>query len=193
MSIGIDFDNVITDSSSLKIARFLKHGFNMAPEDCCKELCARKGLSPDLYEATVREIYSSCADLPLIPGAKEAISRLYRANPVYIITARNGIETLCAKKVLELNKIPFTDIISAPDGVKRKACLSLGITDFLDDSYGNLTKLEGVRRYLFDRPTNRDILAEDGIIRTNWADFERRIRDLRLAVPHSYQRQSQRP
>ncbi len=159
LTVGLDMDGVILDSTRSKIAFAKKLGYTLTPEetqaDCIGEAMAAEDLETlrhFLYQDPVTGLRADVVD-----GARNGIARLKTENiPYYLISRRKNTEI--AKGVLKkrgLWPVYFdetnTFFVEKAEDKDAKAA-ELGVQVYLDDQPSILRQLTSVpRRFLFDR------------------------------------------
>lgn len=176
MNIGIDFDGVIADSSSLK----KKYVFDNFGLDVKTSELAKKNLMAKIgekeYYKMISEIYGTDIfyKARILPNAKKVINSLNK-DSVFIVTSREDNEAYFAKNFLDLNKIKYDFFINTSNKDKNEVCISNNIELLVEDNENILLKIDKdkVRRVLFDTPYNRNVVLPEDVIRLRgWARFK---------------------
>ena len=185
MIIGIDFDDVVADSSQV-FRQFCNHhyGTNFTKEEITefqfeKQWCVSKEEINDLwmkFEAEKPEIHP-------LPGAKEKIPLLADQHTLHIITnrpvsMRDSTERWLTQHLLRhFSELHFCSSAKTLKTFRTKSsvCKQIGAPILLEDHPHNahICASDGIHVYLFDQPWNRQEfpLLAGAIIRVScWQD-----------------------
>jgi len=135
---GTDLDDVIADLESLVKHEHIKE---LEKTELTRQLLAV--LLPPIYER-----------LPVVPGAKENLLRIKEIPAkIVIVTARFDADERITREWLEREMIPYDEI----HFVGRFKDKSITYYDwFVDDIPENLLTLQAKRKFLFNRPWNKN-------------------------------------
>jgi len=183
MTIGLDIDDTITESSKLQIEYVKKH-FNVDDANIVKEILGGeiKGELLRFYEAHLGEMV---ANYELKANAKEVVDRLRKnGHKIVIITARGYTKTkndimkiteeYFKKHHINVDKIIFNKLY------KEDASLENKIDLMIDDSINTLEKIRarGIKTLLFTSISNKDIITDINRV-DNWLELENYINNLK--------------
>ena len=150
MNIGLDFDDVIANSHSLKpiVARVL-YGVEIDPSKFRKDLIVGYLLTADEYLTVVREVYLGKYPMAPVSGALETIRLLQNEGHILrIVTSRSieGGELVPAQVWMEEHHLDIP-IVGVGYG-KSKAEVCQGLDIFVDDDSVKLHQLVGIAPHL---------------------------------------------
>ena len=181
MKIGIDIDDVITETSVALLKAIEEHGegidFNN-PLTSKKEILRGKAATPEVKTFFREYGTEACSGLDLKEGADIVIRALKESGiEIHLITARDeslmqGI-TEATIKYLSEKEIPY-DQLHIGIHNKKELCEKLGVTCLIDDSIDTCKSLLGsnIRPMLFTTPINEEFDAI-GIQRVaNWGELK---------------------
>lgn len=179
MTIGIDIDDTITESSEL-IIEYVKKHFNIDDNSVVNEILGGeiKGELLNFYELHLGEMV---ANYTLKDHAKEVIDRIReKGHRVVIITARGYTKTkediikiteaYFEKHDLNVDKIVFNKLH------KDEVCLENKIDIMIDDSVSTLEKIKakGIKVLLFNSISNKEQNTNIDRV-SNWLELEEYI------------------
>lgn len=178
MRIGIDFDGVIADGTTLKQHLFYEAFGKKIPSSLLtKQRIAQAGLTAEDYRSVVRLLQESrmTEDMQLVPGAKSTLLRLAKHHDVFVVSSRNLQASIQAQRFLRLHRIPFDQFLATSDQSKRSVVEQHALEVFLDDTLSKLKFLEATpaRLFLFSQPHNQhESLDRTTVVRvSSWRAF----------------------
>ena len=168
--IGVDLDDVLGDFTG-SLLKYHNHtyGTNAKREDVkTYDAAGALGISQKLNRERIDEFYQTTAleDMPLIDGAKEALTQLKaEGDELYIITARPRPLEERTKCYFD-SKLPgiFKDVYSSSNHIssvnninKGEVCVKKGLQAFVEDGlhYSIQCAERGVIAILLNRPWNQ--------------------------------------
>ncbi len=186
MKIGIDIDDVITDSSRLFKEYFEKYGSRYFEPDEMKEnlIYIMRGnfVNDKIKKFILTYIKEIISNVKLKPNAVEVLTRLRESgDEIFLITTRGikvfeGAEELTIKYLKDHN-VPYDNIIFNAYN-KDKEIKENNIELMVDDSVEiceNLN-LKGIKSYLFTTDVNKN--QNTSVKRVfDWLDLEKKIID----------------
>lgn len=164
MKIGIDLDDVITDTAQ-GIADTLneRYGYNLTIDHFT---CYHIENCTEVTEEHMRSVVMDpgfYVDLALKPGALETLQAMRAAkHEIYLDTARPKEVWSVTLNYLRAKRIPYSVLIFEPD--KRAAVIKHGLSAFLDDRHATVNAIGLTLRSLGllpDRPWNGGPLANE--------------------------------
>jgi uncharacterized HAD superfamily protein len=185
MRIGIDIDDVITNTSELieecvesidqdsNREKILKH---------MKEIMKGTPTDPEVIKFCVDNYYKVFQNVRIKDNVSRVIQDLLdQGNEIYLITARGNDNDYfkdseeATKKFLEDNEIKYTKIIFNAIN-KAKICLDNQIDVMVDDSVDHCEEVKnvGIRSILFTSSVNKNIITTVERV-DNWLDLEKKI------------------
>lgn len=200
MTIGIDIDDTLTNTSELLLAyaqkydyEYLKGNGSLSKE---KVFSITNGNSlesgmmwtkqqSDSFKEKYHE--SVLQNASIKPFAKEIIDKLIQeGNTIYFITARNNKgdrindSYSTSKMLLDSNNIKYHKLISECND-KLKACKENNIDLFIDDKLETCLELKnnGITSFLMNTPLNNN-LDEKNVTRVfSWIDIYYKIQNIK--------------
>lgn len=179
MTIGVDIDDTITNSSEL-IIKYVKKFFNTDNPTLISNVMHLTQIEDKLLEFYEKYLYELMNTYTIKENAKEVIDRSRaKGHKIIIITARgytirNGIIDI-TKNYLKEHGINYDKIIFQARS-KVNACKENNIDLMIDDSVEVVTELkkEGINAILFTSFNNKDIDVD--FTRVNsWLEIEEYI------------------
>lgn len=178
MIIGIDIDNVITDTTN-GVLKYINDRLplNMKPEDIT-EYWMEKSM-PEQYRWIISEAFDNkrmWKNVKMIEGAAEAIGILYnQGDEIYFVTSTSPENFKKKIKFLKRNlPIPEDYIDSHCISIKNKQLLNLSI--LIDDCLDNLVGERSYYSICFDYPWNRNIVSMPNFVRAkDWNEILEQI------------------
>lgn len=189
MLIGLDLDSVLADlMTPLNDFYNKRHGTDFRVDDYFEfNLSLVWGCSIEDVYSIIFDFYESelMDQIPLMPGANEAVSYLKKDHELVVITARPDMTKATTVGWLNnhfpdtFSRIVLTNQVSREDIVaktKGEIGSELGIEAMIDDNIDNVMDCiqHGIKGYLFSSPWNQDKTISDKIIRIhNWQEIDR--------------------
>ncbi len=184
MKIGIDLDEVLVNFMPCFLSFYEEVSGKKFPLEGMKSYSFwENGVGKDREEAIqlVDRFFESRAsdELPLMEGAREAVSRFSEEGKVWIITLRperyrRKTENLIRKNFPEANgNIVYTgDFHGGNKKTKAEACLDLGIDELYEDNlhYARVCANYVSMVYLFDKPWNQGKVKRNIFRVKNWRE-----------------------
>lgn len=147
LNLGIDFDGVITDPTQLKIDWIKENcGIILKPEQTIKQV-AMPIIGKDTYKKMIAQTYGGDWAMRnrVRSDAVDGLEYLMAAgHKVFIITSRNDVEFEMALRLIERDKVPFTNLHNTSEEPKVDTCRKWEIDIFLDDSKSKLVPLQEI-------------------------------------------------
>ena len=179
MTIGVDIDDTITNSSEL-IIKYVKKFFNTDNPTLISNVMHLTQIEDKLLEFYEKYLYELMNTYTIKENAKEVIDRLRaKGHKIIIITARgytirNGIIDI-TKNYLKEHGINYDKIIFQARS-KVNACKENNIDLMIDDSVEVVTELkkEGINAILFTSFNNKDIDVDFARV-NSWLEIEEYI------------------
>ena len=188
MRIGIDIDDVVTDTSEI-IEMFVKADNNSHKlQKHIKTIMKGNPSEPEVVSFCKRIYLEAFRKAKAKDNVSEVIKKLLdKGNEIFFITARG--ENLdyfkdsekVTKEFLKQNNIKYTKIIfNAID--KTQLCLDNHIDLIIDDSVEQCedTRKAGIRSIVFTSKVNRDTPTTIERV-SNWLELEEKIMELTMA------------
>lgn len=183
MTIGLDIDDTITESSKLQIEYAKKH-FNVDDVDIVRKILNGE-VKGELFNFYNINLGKMIVNYELKANVKEVIDRLRNnGHKVIVITARGYTEfndniafiteSYFNKHDIKFDKIVFNKLH------KDEACVENGIDIMIDDSISTLEKIaaKGIKTLLFNSISNRKIKTNINRV-DNWLELENCINNLK--------------
>lgn len=179
MRIGIDIDDVITDTSSV-VKKYIDKSNDKEISERMEEVM--RGEMPTqsikkFFDDNSRYIYK---EVKVKDGASEVIQEwLDKGNEIYIITSRGNIRFKGSEPItlefFKLNNIKYTSILFN-SFEKAKICKDNNIDIMVDDSVKHCTEIakEGIKSVLFTSIVNRAINTQVPRV-NNWLELREKI------------------
>jgi uncharacterized HAD superfamily protein len=185
MKIGIDIDDVITDTSSTMKDYILKQDTNGEITSHIEEIMRGDANTPAIEQFFKDNILYIFKNAIVKENASAVIQRLLeKGHEIYIITSRGeqkkifkGSESLTLE-YLKLNNINYTKIIfSCSD--KAKVCKDNNIDVMVDDSikYCEEIRNENIKSILFTSTVNKSLYTTVQRV-NNWLELEEKLNTL---------------
>ncbi|MCX5725991.1 MAG: hypothetical protein NT030_02200 [Candidatus Saganbacteria bacterium] len=176
MKIGIDVDNVISDSLPVLLSEANRLFSTDFAYDDIREYNFSKILG--ISEADMRAFIKKAFDdkVPMrartIKGAKEAIRKIKETYEIHIVTARPKGYEADTLEWLNKNDIPFDFLEHATEKQKHIYAVQNGIKTFVEDDMDEAVSLilNDIKVFLFDRPWNRTSSNNNGYLRVKGWD-----------------------
>lgn len=185
MRIGIDIDDVITDTS-LSMKKYTnKYDINGDISNHLEEVM--RGEMPTQNIEKFFEEYSSkiYKEVKVKSNASEVIQRLLDdGNEIYIVTSRGEIKFKGSEKItleyFKLNNINYTKILFN-SFEKAKVCKDNSIDLMIDDSvqYCSDINRENMRSILFNSEVNKSISTAIERV-DSWLELEKKIKEIKV-------------
>jgi len=194
MRIAVDLDDVLCNF----IAEFLKwynpqHGTNWQFEDVISyhwpnfmHITAEQAIA-DVHKFHISQGF---ANLPVMPGAQEFISRLALKHELSIVTSRQNAAKEATYNWLDRNfpgvfrQVLFANHYSAdgsPARTKGELCQEIGCELIVDDDGRHLDSLlaHNIKAVIMDKPWNKNDQLPAGVIRAyNWEEAVQAVEKL---------------
>ena len=182
MKIGIDIDDVITNTSE-KIEEYVVKDNNREKlQEHMKEIMKGNPSDPEVIEFGMKNYVRVFQEVKSKDNASRVINNLLdKGNEIYLITARGdnfeffkGSEEV-TKKFLEDNNIKYTKIIFNAIN-KAKLCVDNQIDIMIDDSIEHCedVKKAGIKSILFTSNVNKETYTTVERV-DSWLDLEKKI------------------
>jgi len=203
MTIGIDIDDTLTNTSELLLAYAQKYNYEILKNK--ESLDKNKVYSiinggqleygmnwtleqansfKDMFHASVLE------NAPIKPFAKEIINKLIKEdNKIIFITARNdkgdriNDSYSISKNLLEKNNINYDKLITECNN-KLLVCKENNIDIFIDDKIETCLELQngGITSFIMNTPFNNQ-LDEKNVVRVfSWVDLYYKIQEVKNSI-----------
>lgn len=185
MRIGIDIDDVITDTSEMIVEFIEKDSNSQKLKKHIKSIMKGDPTEPEVVSFCLKNYIRVFQKVKAKNNASRVIQNLLdRGNEIFLITARGdtlgffrGSEEI-TKRFLEKNNIKFTKIIfNATD--KARICADNQIALMVDDSIEYCEDVEkmGIKSIVFTSSVNRGTFTT--VERVNdWLELEEKILEL---------------
>ncbi|PIP60871.1 hypothetical protein COX00_00815 [Candidatus Uhrbacteria bacterium CG22_combo_CG10-13_8_21_14_all_47_17] len=185
LSIGVDFDGVIVDTTALKQEQALRlYGVSLKSHECKEGAVISKGL---MTHAQYRELMARvCGDMGVglqmesLEGSIEFLQKLLRqGHSIKIITARADADLEVAKQWCAEKNLVIDFVSVGYGGSKLEAAEGLDI--YIDDDLQKLLPLQGKVQnlFLFHWSYNADDLEPAEIKRvSSWQKIEDTIKPM---------------
>jgi uncharacterized HAD superfamily protein len=181
MKIAIDIDDVLAEFQ----ISFLNHlneasGHSLTTDDIVSyHYTDFLDITWDEVKAHIFDFYETeeFHNLDPVKHSKESISELSRDNFLYIITSRPKSIQKTTEDWLDMHygdsftEIILTDRVNGSKVKKPDICEDLGISMIVEDSPEEVDEFvnKGVKVHLLDKPWNRSVHDQDGVIRhSDW-------------------------
>lgn len=185
MRIGIDIDDVITDTSETMLEYVMKHKNSEKIQEHMKEIMKGNPSDLEVIDFCMETYLEVFKKVKLKDNAKQIIQNLInKGNEIYLITARGenlaffrGSEKV-TKKFLEDNNIKYNKIIfNAID--KAQLCIDNQIDLMIDDSVEHCEAVKniGVESIVFTSNININIPTTVERV-NNWLALETKINNI---------------
>lgn len=183
MNLGFDIDGVIADfviafSGLVK----KKYGVTLSEvEIYCHDLNLVLGIPRDEIALLITEVLKT--NLPLYPGAKETLDKLFSDGyKIYLLTARYDFLLQNTLSWLKEKGIPYTDILHLTEGKKSQADVDIDviIEDCLCDALEWTKRIKHI--LIFDHPWNKTKNVKSLVKRVySWAEIYEEIKKIDVA------------
>lgn len=199
MTIGIDIDDTLTNTSELLLAYAQKYDYEDLKRDASlskeKVFSIINGNSLENGMMWTKQQSDSFKDkyhefvlqnVSIKPFAKEIIDKLIQEeNKIFFITARNNKgdrisdSYSISKKLLENNHIKYHKLITECSD-KLNICKKNSIDLFIDDKLETCLELKnnGITSFLMNTPLNNNLNEEDVIRVYSWIDIYYKIKNI---------------
>jgi uncharacterized HAD superfamily protein len=175
MTIGIDIDDTITNTSEL-ITEYAKKYLGFSEEEVINNIVCAPEITGKILDFYYEYLPQMMAKYTLKANVREVIERLKaKGHKIVIVTARgytvkSGLIEITKKYFEQHNIIVDKMIFKAKN--KVNACLENGINLMIDDSIKVLEDLQknGVHTLLFNSVSNRGVKTDINRIE-NWLDL----------------------
>lgn len=182
MRIGIDIDDVITNTSETMEEYIAKYKNNKKIKEHMVEIMKGNPSDPDVVKFCLENYLKVFQKVKVKENAREVIQKLLdRGNEIYLITARGenlnffkGSEKVTID-FLEENKIKYNKIIfNSTD--KAQLCKDNCIDIMIDDSITHCEDIRniGIRSILFTTNVNKNIYTTVERV-DSWIELEEKI------------------
>lgn len=186
MRIGIDIDDVITDTSASMKEYIIRYDTNGELTKNIEDIMRGDASTPFIERFFIDHFLDIAGNAKIKENACTIINRLFNSgNEIYLITARGekrkifkGTESLTLN-YLKQNNICYTDIIfNAID--KSKLCKDYQIDLMIDDSIKHCEAIrnEGIKSILFTSVVNKSLPTTVTRV-DNWLELEEKIKQLK--------------
>lgn len=182
MKIGIDIDDVITNTSEKIEEYVLKDSNKQKLQEHMKEIMKGNPSDPEVKEFGMKNYVRVFQEVKAKENASRVIRNLLdKGNEIYLITARGenfeffkGSEEI-TKKFLEDNNIKYTKIIFNAIN-KAKMCVENQIDIMIDDSIEHCEDVKnvGIKSILFTSNVNKRTYTTIERVDT-WLELENRL------------------
>ena len=182
MKIGIDIDDVITNTSETIEEYVVKDSNSQKLREHMKEIMKGNPSDPEVIEFYMKTYLKVFKKVKLKENAKEVIQRLLdKGNEICLITARGenleffrGSEKV-TKELLENNNIKYTKIIFNAIN-KAQLCVDNQIDLMIDDSIEHCEDVKniGVESIVFTSKVNKAIHTTVERV-NNWIELETKL------------------
>ena len=185
MRIGIDIDDVITNSSETIEEYVMKDSNSEKLQKHMKEIMKGNPSDPDVISFCMKIYLEAFQKVTLKDNAKRVIQNLLdNGNEIYLITARGenleffkGSEEI-TKKFLEDNNIKYNKIIFNAVN-KAQLCVDNQIDLMIDDSIEHCEDIKniGIKSIVFTSNVNKNTFTTVERV-DNWLELEEKIMEL---------------
>lgn len=185
MKIGIDIDDVITNTSETMEEYVMKSNNSKKLQEHMKEIMKGNPSTPEVIEFGIKNYLKVFQKVKLKDNAKEVMQRLLdKGNQIYLITARGekleffrGSEKV-TKEFLEYNNIKYTKIIFNAVN-KVQLCVDNQIDVMIDDSVEHCEDVKniGIKSIVFTSKVNKDINTPIERV-NNWIELETKLNEM---------------
>lgn len=185
MRIGIDIDDVITNSSETIEEYVMKDSNSKKLQEHMKEIMKGNPSDPDVISFCMKIYLEAFQKVTLKDNAKRVIQNLLdNGNEIYLITARGenleffkGSEEL-TKNFLEDNNIKYNKIIFNAVN-KAQLCVDNQIDLMIDDSIEHCEDIKniGIKSIVFTSNVNKNTFTTVERV-DNWLELEEKIMKL---------------
>ncbi len=179
MRIGIDIDDVITNTSETIKKYVMNHKNSEIIQEHMKEIMKGNPSNSEVIEFCMEIYLKVFQEVKLKDNAKEVIQNLLdKGNEIYLITARGenfeffrGSEEV-TKKFLEDNGIHYNKIIFNAIN-KAQLCLDNQIDLMIDDSVEHCEDVKnvGIKSIVFTSEVNKNVATTIERV-NNWLELE---------------------
>ncbi len=185
MRIGIDIDDVITNTSEIIEEYIMKNNNSQKLREHMKEIMKGNPSDPEIIAFCMDTYLRVFQKVTLKDNVKEVIQKLLdKENEIYLITARGenleffrGSEKV-TKEFLEDNNIKYTNIIfNAID--KAQLCIDNQIDLMIDDSIEHCEAVKniGIKSIVFTSNVNKNIPTTVERV-NNWLELETKLNNI---------------
>jgi len=192
MIIGIDIDDVITNSSEL-ITKHAKEYYGSDDNDLINEILHGNNITEKRMDFYNKHLINMQKSYELKSDVKKVIDNFRKnGHKVFLVTARSSGSTYSdlaklnqeevTRTYLDKHNIVVDNIMfSARD--KRKVCVENNITIMVDDSVTVLKSLKGtnVKPLLFNSISNKNIKTKFDAV-SSWLELEKYIEKFEAAL-----------
>lgn len=185
MKIGIDIDDVITNTSETIEEYVVQNNNSKKLREHMKEIMKGNPSDPEVIEFCMETYLKVFQKVKLKENAKEVIqSLLDKGNEIYLITARGenleffrGSEKV-TKEFLEDNNIKYTRIIFNAVN-KAQLCVDNKIDLMIDDSIEHCEDVKnvGIDSIVFTSKVNKNVHTTVERV-NNWLELEARLNEM---------------
>lgn len=190
MKIGIDIDDVITNTSE-KIEEYIVKDHNSQKlQEHMKEIMKGNPSDPEVISFCMRIYLKVFQKVKPKDNASKVIQNLLdKGNEIYLITARGenleffkGSEKV-TKKFLEDNNIKYTKIIFNAIN-KAQLCVDNKIDLMIDDSIEHCEDVQnvGIKSILFTSNVNKNTATSVERV-SNWLELENKLNEIYKVIP----------
>lgn len=183
MRIGIDIDDVITNTSELVRIYVEKNDNNGDLKNYMEDIMKANMVTPKIEKFFEENAYNIFRDVNIKENAVEIIKKLLNSgNEVYIITSRGEICCKGSEKLtydyFKKNNINYTKIFF-DSFEKAKICKENKIDIMIDDSVKHCREIadKNIKSILFTSEVNKDILATVPRV-SSWLELEEKINEI---------------
>lgn len=185
MRIGIDIDDVITNTSETIEEYVMQHKNSNKIQEHMKEIMKGNPSNPEVIEFCIETYIEVFQRVKLKDNAKEVIQKLLdEGNEIYLITARGenleflkGSEKI-TKEFLEDNNIKYNKIIFNAIN-KAQLCVDNQIDLMIDDSVEHCEDVKdiGIESIVFTSEVNKNISTTVERV-NNWLELESKLHEI---------------
>lgn len=182
MRIGIDIDDVITNTSEIMEEYIMKYKNNEKIKEHMVEIMKGNPKEPEIVKFCTENYVKIFQEVKLKENSKEVIQRLVdKGNEIYFITARGenldffkGSEKVTLDFLRE-NSISYNKIIFNSTN-KAQLCKDYEIDLMIDDSVAHCEEVKniGIRSILFTTKVNKNICTIVERV-DNWIELEEKL------------------
>lgn len=175
MSIAVDFDGVIVDTSKLKSEGLARRGFERAPADTDRDAVLAFGVPLAVYEeAAFTANVIRLREAPLVAGVREALSTLVsRGHQIVLVTSRKDHEVESVRSFVKAHSLPVQEVLHTRRAHKAQTLIESGAEVIVEDTVSKLENLpSSIRKIWLRQPWNAyQKPREDLEVAESWSEI----------------------